>query len=174
MAVSPANTDLANSDALKLAKEVDEAGMRTIGVLTKLDLMDDGTDAREILENRVFPLERGYIGIVNRSQKDVEGKKDIQAALKSEKEFFMKHPKYNDMAHRCGTSYLQQVLNQQLNEHIRDSMPRLQSDLQDKIENLKIEVENYEVLRFETVGEMKIEILTYEEMKYNKCVRNIN
>ena len=30
-----------------------------MGVLTKLDLMDDGTDAREILENKIFPLRRG-------------------------------------------------------------------------------------------------------------------
>ena len=34
-------------------------GVRTIGVLTKLDLMDEGTDARDILENRVFQLRRG-------------------------------------------------------------------------------------------------------------------
>ena len=35
------------------------AGVRTIGVLTKLDLMDEGTDARDILENKVFQLRRG-------------------------------------------------------------------------------------------------------------------
>lgn len=35
------------------------SGLRTIGVLTKLDLMDEGTDAREILENRAMPLRRG-------------------------------------------------------------------------------------------------------------------
>ncbi|XP_014678673.1 PREDICTED: dynamin-1-like [Priapulus caudatus] len=34
LAVSPANTDLANSDALKIAKEVDPQGVRTIGVIT--------------------------------------------------------------------------------------------------------------------------------------------
>ncbi|MED6287131.1 Dynamin-3, partial [Characodon lateralis] len=58
LAVTPANTDLANSDALKLAKDVDPEGQRTIGVITKLDLMDKGTDAREILENRLLPLRR--------------------------------------------------------------------------------------------------------------------
>lgn len=52
LAVSPANADLANSDALKISKEVDPQGLRTIGVLTKIDLMDEGTDAREILENK--------------------------------------------------------------------------------------------------------------------------
>jgi len=74
LAVSPANSDLANSDALKLAKEVDPGAMRTIGVITKLDLMDEGTDARDILENKTLPLRRGYIGVVNRSQKDIDGR----------------------------------------------------------------------------------------------------
>ena len=46
LAVTPANQDLANSDALKLARTVDKEGDRTIGVITKLDLMDQGTDAR--------------------------------------------------------------------------------------------------------------------------------
>lgn len=59
LAVTPANVDLATSDALKMAREVDPQGLRTIGVLTKLDLMDEGTDARDILENRTFPLRRG-------------------------------------------------------------------------------------------------------------------
>ena len=31
-------------------------GLRTIGVLTKLDLMDDGTDARDVIENKLLPL----------------------------------------------------------------------------------------------------------------------
>ena len=59
LAVTPANSDLATSDALKLAKEVDPTGVRTIGVLTKLDLMDEGTDARDILENKILALRRG-------------------------------------------------------------------------------------------------------------------
>ncbi|XP_013908289.1 PREDICTED: dynamin-1-like [Thamnophis sirtalis] len=59
LAVSPANSDLANSDALKIAKEVDPQGQRTIGVITKLDLMDEGTDARDVLENKLLPLRRG-------------------------------------------------------------------------------------------------------------------
>ena len=53
LAVSPANQDLANSDALKIAKEVDPQGLRTIGVITKLDLMDQGTDAKDILGRHI-------------------------------------------------------------------------------------------------------------------------
>ena len=41
-------------------------GLRTIGVITKLDLMDEGTDAREIFEGKLLPLKKGYIGVINR------------------------------------------------------------------------------------------------------------
>ena len=63
-------------------------------MITKLDLMDEGTDARDVLENRTLPLRRGYIGIVNRSQKDIEGQKDIRAAIAGERKFFLSHPSY--------------------------------------------------------------------------------
>ncbi|GFQ75665.1 dynamin-2 [Trichonephila clavata] len=59
LAVSPANQDLATSDALEIARTVDPQRLRTIGVLTKLDLMDEGTDARDVLENRQVTLKRG-------------------------------------------------------------------------------------------------------------------
>uniref|UniRef100_A0A671M316 dynamin GTPase n=1 Tax=Sinocyclocheilus anshuiensis TaxID=1608454 RepID=A0A671M316_9TELE len=111
LAVSPANSDLANSDALKIAK-VDPQGLRTIGVITKLDLMDEGTDAREILENKLLPLRRGYMGVVNRSQKDIGGKKDINAAMAAERKFFLSHSSYRHLANRMGTPFLQKTLNQ--------------------------------------------------------------
>lgn len=52
----PVNADIANSDALQLAKLVDPGGLRTIGVLTKLDLMDRGTNALAVLNNDVIRL----------------------------------------------------------------------------------------------------------------------
>ncbi|XP_056609451.1 dynamin-3 isoform X2 [Triplophysa dalaica] len=147
LAVTPANTDLANSDALKVAKEVDPQGLRTIGVITKLDLMDEGTDAREILENKLLPLRRGYIGVVNRSQKDIDGRKDIRAALAAERKFFLSHPSYRHMAEKMGTTHLQKTLNQQLTNHIRDTLPGLRSKLQSQLLSLEKEVEEYKNFR---------------------------
>uniref|UniRef100_A0A7N6A3A9 Dynamin-2 n=1 Tax=Anabas testudineus TaxID=64144 RepID=A0A7N6A3A9_ANATE len=147
LAVTPANTDLANSDALKIAKEVDPQGLRTIGVITKLDLMDEGTDAKEILENKLLPLRRGYIGVVNRSQKDIDGKKDIRVALAAERKFFLSHPAYRHMAERMGTPHLQKLLNQQLTNHIRDTLPGLRSKLQSQLLSLEKEVEEYKNFR---------------------------
>uniref|UniRef100_A0A480PFE3 Dynamin-1 n=1 Tax=Sus scrofa TaxID=9823 RepID=A0A480PFE3_PIG len=147
LAVSPANSDLANSDALKVAKEVDPQGQRTIGVITKLDLMDEGTDARDVLENKLLPLRRGYIGVVNRSQKDIDGKKDITAALAAERKFFLSHPSYRHLADRMGTPYLQKVLNQQLTNHIRDTLPGLRNKLQSQLLSIEKEVEEYKNFR---------------------------
>ncbi|XP_061081852.1 dynamin-2-like isoform X2 [Conger conger] len=147
LAVTPANTDLANSDALKIAKEVDPQGLRTIGVITKLDLMDEGTDARDILENKLLPLRRGYIGVVNRSQKDIDGKKDIRVALAAERKFFLSHPGYRHIAERMGTPHLQRTLNQQLTNHIRDTLPGLRNKLQSQLLSLEKEVEEYKSFR---------------------------
>jgi len=71
MAVCSANVDLANSDALKLARKVDPMGERTIGVITKIDLMDEGTNAIDLLSGKIYPLKLGYVGVVCRSQKDI-------------------------------------------------------------------------------------------------------
>lgn len=60
----------------------------------------------------LFVLTLGYIGVVNRSQKDIDGKKEISAALAAERRFFKSHPAYRHMADCMGTAYLQRVLNQ--------------------------------------------------------------
>jgi dynamin GTPase len=160
LAVSPANADLANSDALKLAREVDPSGMRTIGVITKLDLMDDGTDAREIFENRVLPLRRGYIGIVNRSQRDIDGRKDIKSALMAERQFFLAHPAYRHMGDKMGTQYLQKSLNQQLTNHIKDTLPALRNKLQSQLLNMEKEVSGYKSYNADDPGQKTKALLT--------------
>lgn len=112
LAVSPANVDLANSDSLKLARSVDPQGRRTIGVLTKLDIMDAGTNALDVLTGRVYPLKLGFIGVVNRSQQDIISEKSMPDALDSESEFFKNHAAYRNIAHKNGTKYLARTLNQ--------------------------------------------------------------
>jgi len=88
LAVTPANADVATSQALQLAQRVDPTHARTVGVLTKIDLMDKGTNARDVLENRKYPLQMGWVGVVNRSQQDIEGGKSQAAAKAAEAEYF--------------------------------------------------------------------------------------
>ncbi|KAL1678186.1 Dynamin central region-domain-containing protein [Schizophyllum commune] len=129
LAVSPANVDLANSESLKLARTVDPQGRRTIGILTKLDLMDAGTNALDILTGRVYPLKLGFIGVVNRSQQDINSQKDMKEALNSEDEFFRTHPAYRNIAHKNGTRYLAKTLNSVLLNHIREKLPDMKARL---------------------------------------------
>jgi len=112
LAVSPANVDLANSDSLKLARSVDPRGLRTLGVLTKLDLMDAGTNALDVLQGRTYPLKLGFVGVVNRSQQDIMQDLPMEDARKKEEEFFRSHSVYRNIAHRCGTKFLAKSLNQ--------------------------------------------------------------
>ena len=143
LAVTPANQDLANSDALRIAREVDPAGDRTVGVITKIDMMDEGTNARDVLENRVYPLKLGYIGVVNRSQAEINAKLPVDAARKKEREFFDNSRDYSDLADRCGSAYLCQVLNRLLMEHIRNCMPSLRQKVQTMLAEKEKELEGY-------------------------------
>lgn len=125
LAVVTANTDMATSESLKIAKEVDTDGRRTLAVVTKLDLMDAGTDAIEILCGRVIPVKLGIIGVVNRSQQDIMNNKSIKEALKDEASFLQR--KYPTLANRNGTPYLAKTLNRLLMRHIRDCLPDLKT-----------------------------------------------
>ena len=129
LSVSPANVDLANSESLKLARGVDPQGRRTIGVLTKLDLMDAGTNALDVLTGRVYPLKLGFIGVVNRSQQDINSERTMADALAAETEFFAHHPAYRNLSHKQGTKYLAKTLNQVLMNHIRDKLPDMKARL---------------------------------------------
>ncbi|XP_069355207.1 dynamin-1-like protein isoform X10 [Maniola hyperantus] len=123
LAVTAANTDMATSEAIKMAKEVDPDGRRTLAVVTKLDLMDAGTDAIDILCGRVIPVKLGIIGVVNRSQQDIIDRKTITDALKDEATYLQR--KYPTIASRNGTPYLAKTLNRLLMHHIRDCLPEL-------------------------------------------------
>ncbi|XP_063761607.1 dynamin-1-like protein isoform X4 [Eleginops maclovinus] len=125
LAVSAANTDMATSEALKVAREVDPDGRRTLAVVTKLDLMDAGTDAMDVLMGRVIPVKLGLIGVVNRSQLDINNKKTVADAIRDEHAFLQK--KYPSLANRNGTKYLARTLNRLLMHHIRDCLPELKT-----------------------------------------------
>lgn len=125
LALSPANQDLANSDALKLAKEVDPEGERTIGVLTKIDLMDEGTNALELLNGTIYPLKLGYYGVKCRSQKNIMDRMSIAEAIENEKKFFTNHLIYGEFAANMGIPFLSKSMNTILIHHIKKSIPLL-------------------------------------------------
>lgn len=125
LAIHPANTDLANSAAISIARRVDPNFDRTIGVLTKIDIMDRGTDASAILDNRELPLKRGWVGVINRNQEDTTGGVSLYDARKKEMDFFVRHPVYGRMADRLGTAYLARMMNRTLLSQIQQALPEM-------------------------------------------------
>ncbi|KZT44213.1 hypothetical protein SISSUDRAFT_342506 [Sistotremastrum suecicum HHB10207 ss-3] len=141
LAVTAANVDLANSDGLKLARDVDPEGTRTIGVLTKVDLMDQGTDVVDILAGRIIPLRLGYVPVVNRGQRDIEQSKAISAALEHERAFFENHPSYKGKAQYCGTPFLARKLNMILMHHIRATLPDIKARITQQLQKYNAELQ---------------------------------
>ena len=65
LAISAADVDLANSTALRASRKVDPRGERTIGVITKMDLVDPGRGAQMLQDNK-YALRLGYVGVISR------------------------------------------------------------------------------------------------------------
>ncbi|XP_070544279.1 uncharacterized protein [Ptychodera flava] len=144
LCVIPCNVDIATTEALKMAQEVDPSGSRTLGVLTKPDLVDLGTEPNvvKIAQNKVIPLKKGYTVIKCRGQKNVESKQPLDEAMDEEDRFFKEHRIYNVLYHeRCaGTRVLANKLTSELVEQIRKSVPQLQRGIKDKLEETKQEL----------------------------------
>ncbi|KAF4689339.1 hypothetical protein FOZ60_001752 [Perkinsus olseni] len=133
LAVLAANQDLSTSDALQMARQVDPSGFRTIGVITKIDIMDRGTDAIKMLTGEDIPLRLGYVGVKNRSQADIRANMRVKEALQQEKEWFESHPKYNKLPPGLtGTGCLVQKLTRVLFRHIRNFLPEIKKEISDR------------------------------------------
>ncbi|CAH9078444.1 unnamed protein product [Cuscuta europaea] len=141
LAISPANQDIATSDAIKLAREVDPSGERTFGVLTKLDLMDQGTNALDVLEGRSYRLQHPWVGIVNRSQADINKNVDMMYARRKEQEYFESSPEYGHLAHKMGSEYLAKLLSQHLEVVIRQRIPGIIALINKTIDELNAELD---------------------------------
>ncbi|KAL6543860.1 Phragmoplastin drp1c [Orobanche gracilis] len=141
LAISPANQDIATSDAIKLAREVDPSGERTFGVLTKLDLMDKGTNALDVLEGRAYRLMHPWVGIVNRSQADINKNVNMNYARQKEREYFDSSPEYGHLAHKMGSEYLAKLLSQHLEKVIRQRIPSIIALINKTIDELNAELD---------------------------------
>jgi replication fork clamp-binding protein CrfC len=134
LAISPANGDIANSDGLAYAKKVDPKGDRTFGVMTKIDIMDKGTDACDFLSGKIYKLKHGYIGVKCRSQQDNNDNKTITQSVEEEKKFFENHPAYCKFADTQGTEMLAKKLSDLLEKHIIKQLPKIEDLIQQNYE----------------------------------------
>mmetsp|Transcript_123238 Transcript_123238/g.343083 ORF Transcript_123238/g.343083 Transcript_123238/m.343083 type:complete len:791 (-) Transcript_123238:97-2469(-) len=133
LAVLPANQDMSVSDSLHVARQVDPNGLRSIGVITKIDIMDQGTDAAKMLRGEEVPLRLGYVGVKMRSQQDIMNSKPVKEALQEEKVWFESHRLYSKLPPGLvGTPVLIEKLTQVLFKHIRRFLPEIKKEINEK------------------------------------------
>ena len=126
LCVCAANVDISTSDGLLMAQKVDKAGIRTLGVITKIDIMDRGTSAKKTLLGEEVKLKLGFVGVKNRSQEDINHEMRVEAALRDEKEYFARHEVYATMPPGyLGTEVLTQKLTKVLFTHIKNFLPEI-------------------------------------------------
>lgn len=139
LAISPANDDIANSQGLRFAQEVDPNRERTIGVLTKVDLMDKGCDACDYILNNKHALTHGYILVKCRSHQDNNQNKSIKKALEDERRFFKEHEAYSQLEEEQGIPALREKLHKLFVAHILKLVPeicqKIESNLEENMKN---------------------------------------
>ncbi|XP_059696081.1 interferon-induced GTP-binding protein Mx-like [Haemorhous mexicanus] len=147
LVVVPCNVDIATTEALKMAQEVDPTGERTIGILTKPDLVDRGTEEAivKILQNRVIPLKKGYMIVKCRGQQDIHNKLTLAAAIQQERNFFENH-KYFRVFMQQGKAtipHLAEKLTDELVKHIIKTLPALESQIRDTLHKTLQDLQRY-------------------------------
>lgn len=131
---------------MKLAQRVDPNGERTIGVLTRIDRVEDGGLAcRDALNNNVTPrLRHGNFAVRNRTLAELESSTDVPEGLEKERDFFDSHRILSSdpsLLARCGVKKLAKALNTIYMQKIRDSTPTLRDHVASKISSLEQELQ---------------------------------
>ncbi|XP_027134816.1 interferon-induced GTP-binding protein Mx [Larimichthys crocea] len=147
LVVVPSNVDIATTEALKMAQEVDPDGERTLGILTKPDLVDKGTEEMvvDIVHNDVIHLKKGYMIVKCRGQKEITEKVSLPEAIEREKAFFKDHAYFHTLYNdgHATVPKLAEKLTLELVHHIEKSLPRLEEQIEEKLEQTRAELERY-------------------------------
>jgi len=142
LAVIGANVDIATNEIIERAAEVDPDGLRTMGVLTKPDLVDKGSEHEviEVLSNHTKPLNHGYVMVKNRSQTELDAAASIEQARKSELEYFKNSPYSKHPDHRLGVDALTTALTELLVAQINNALPSMVQEIDAVIKRTSAEL----------------------------------
>uniref|UniRef100_A0A671MNW3 Dynamin-type G domain-containing protein n=1 Tax=Sinocyclocheilus anshuiensis TaxID=1608454 RepID=A0A671MNW3_9TELE len=144
LVVVPANIDIATTEALQMASKVDLAGERTLGILTKPDLVDKGMEETVVrtVNNEVIPLKKGYMIVKCRGQNEINDKLDLVRALEKERHFFDEHAHFRSFLEegKATIPFLAERLTNELFEPIIKTLPELQKQLDMKLQKTSVDL----------------------------------
>jgi vacuolar protein sorting-associated protein 1 len=148
IAVIAARHDIEADMAMELIKNADPQGNRTIGVLTKIDLMNDDSDITNYLENNVsndLKLKYGYFGIRNKPMGLMSGGgSGIGSIIEAERVYFANHPVYRNERYksRLGIPILTTCLSNILISNIKQCLPGVLNSITNKLTELQIVIQS--------------------------------
>lgn len=147
LVVVPSNVDIATTEALSMAQEVDPDGDRTIGILTKPDLVDRGTEDKvvDVVRNLVYHLKKGYMIVKCRGQQDIQEHLSLNEALQNEQIFFKEHPHFRVLLEdgKATVPCLAERLTAELISHICKSLPLLENQIKESHQSASEELQKY-------------------------------
>ncbi|OLL26592.1 Interferon-induced GTP-binding protein Mx1 [Neolecta irregularis DAH-3] len=144
LAVHPAPNDLANSTIFQEARLVDSSGLRTLGILTKPDLVNPGAEKKvlSILENEKAQLALGWFIVRNRSQAELDTCIACDERAIKEIQFFNRAPWDRISGDRVGIKNLRSHLAELLYSHIQEHLPRVKKDIHVQLQEVKTKLNN--------------------------------
>ncbi|XP_076210418.1 interferon-induced GTP-binding protein Mx-like isoform X2 [Aptenodytes patagonicus] len=147
LVVVPCNVDIATTEALKMAQEVDPHGERTLGILTKPDLVDRGTEESiiNIIRNMVIPLKKGYMIVKCRGQQDIHNNLALASAIQQERKFFETHKHFSILMEegRATIPHLAEKLTNELVRHIIKTLPTLENQIREVLQKTLQDLQKY-------------------------------
>ncbi|KAJ0163639.1 Interferon-induced GTP-binding protein Mx2 [Colletotrichum tanaceti] len=146
LAVVQASNDIANQGIIKIAREYDPDGQRTVGIITKPDLINAGTEARlaSIAKNRdSIKLKLGFFLLKNPSPAEMKASSTKLSRPEREMNFFSSAVwKAQDLdMDRVGIENLKVFLQELLDEHLEREMPKLKVEIRRVLEAKEKELE---------------------------------
>ncbi|XP_060717097.1 interferon-induced GTP-binding protein Mx1-like [Tachysurus vachellii] len=176
LVVVQSNVDIATTEALKMAKEVDPNGERTLGILTKPDLVNKGTEDAvvSIINNEIINLTKGYMIVKCRGQQEIQDRVILYKAIETEKNFFENHPKFSALydVGKATIPNLAEELTLQLLVHIKHSLPHLEEQIQKKLDETQAELD-HNLSGLPTDPNQRYNFLTDKITEFTKDVINL-
>ncbi|KAF1809570.1 hypothetical protein P152DRAFT_152974 [Eremomyces bilateralis CBS 781.70] len=169
LAVVPANVDIATQEILTMAEEVDPDGHRTLGVLTKPDLVDRGAESAVIslIEGKRHKLTLGWCVVRNPGQSQLESSSVNREAI--ETAFFQDNPPWNTLEKdRVGIGSLRLRLQEILASNIRREFPKVKNEIHKRLNACRERLDNLGAKR-ETADEQRQYLLGISE-RFQKFV----
>lgn len=175
LAISAADVDMANSSALRAARNADPRGERTIGIITKIDLVDPET-ARAMLTNKKYPLRMGYVGVITKIPKSnslFQKKTGLQAFIaqqNGERQYFKEnHEVFAGTT--VGTKFLKRklirVLERSMSEALKPMHQMVTNELEETSYKFKVEFNDRDLTSekymAQTIDSLKMEIKEFSE-----------